>query len=199
MGPSSESQLQPAPASIPTPILTLPNCLVRAYHPQDAEQMVLAANSPLIAKNMRNTFPSPYTLDSANNWINLATSSPPMRNFGILAPDGQTFLGGVGLRPLVDIECRTYEVGYWIAPSAWGRGLATEVLKAFSRWAFETFEDVLRLEAGVFATNLASAKVLSKAGFVHEGTRRRAIWKNGEVLDIRIYGLLREECLGEQS
>ncbi|KAH8910623.1 acyl-CoA N-acyltransferase [Coniochaeta sp. PMI_546] len=197
MAPSSESQPQPTPIPIPTPILTLPNCLIRAYHPVDAEQMALAANSPLIAKNMRNTFPSPYTLDSANYWINLSTSTPPIRNFAIYSPDAQTFLGGIGLRPLEDVECRTYEIGYWIAPAAWGRGLATEALKAFSRWAFETFGDLLRLEAGVFATNEASGKVLSKAGFVHEGTRRRAIWKNGEVLDIRIYGLLREECLGE--
>lgn len=196
MGSLSESQVQPTSLPIPPPILTLPNCVIRAYHPQDAEQMAVAADSPLIAKNMRNTFPSPYTLDSANSWINLATTTPT-RNFGIVSPDGQTFLGGVGLRPLVDVECRTYEIGYWIAPAAWGRGLATEAVKGFSRWAFETFEDLLRLEAAVFATNEASEKVLRKCGFVHEGTRRRAIWKNGEVLDLKLYGLLREECLGE--
>lgn len=189
------SSQQPSSAPLPNPILTLPNCLIRPYHPTDASQLATAADNPLIACNMRNTFPSPYTLDSANGWITLATASPPILNFAIVGPDGKTFLGGIGLRSLTDIECRTMEVGYWIAEAAWGRGLATEALTAFSRWTFETFGEVLRLEAGVFAPNGASSRVLEKAGFTHEGTRRRAIFKNGKVLDIRIYGLLREECL----
>jgi RimJ/RimL family protein N-acetyltransferase len=158
--------------------------------------MALAANNPGIAKNMRNTFPNPYTLDSAKSWIGLSTSASPMLNFGIHSPDQAQFLGGIGLQPGTDIECRTYKVGYWIAPAAWGKGLATEALVGFCRWTFETFADVLRLEGEVFATNEASARVLTKAGFVHEGTRRGAIWKNGEVLDLKIFGLLREECLG---
>jgi RimJ/RimL family protein N-acetyltransferase len=159
--------------------------------------MAAAANTPLISRYMRNTFPNPYTLDSANAWISISTARLPLRNFAILSPDGQDFYGGIGLRPLEDVECRTCEVGYWIAPAAWGRGLATEALRGFSRWAFEQFRELLRLEAGVFSTNEASGKVLSKAGYTHEGTRRKAIWKNGEVLDIKIYSLLREECLGE--
>lgn len=197
---AATSEPQPQPTSLPNlpaPIVTLPNCVIRAFHPRDAGQMAVAANSPDIAKYMRNTYPYPYTLDSANYWINFATSASPMINFAICSPDGRDFLGSIGLRPGADIECRTYEVGYWIAPAAWGRGLATEVLRGFSRWAFETFGEVLRLEGCVFATNEPSSKVLAKVGFVHEGTRRRAVWKNGEVLDLKIYGLLREECLGE--
>ena len=198
--PSSQPQPQPQPTPlpVPTPILTLPNCLIRAYHPDDAEKVAAAANSPDIAKYMRNTYPYPYTVDNANYWINFANSASPLLNFGIYSPGDQAdFLGGIGLRAGADVECRTYEVGYWIAPAAWGRGLATEALKGFCRWSFETFGEVLRLEASVFATNEASSRVLGKAGFVHEGTRRRAVWKNGEVLDVKVFGLLREECLGE--
>lgn len=201
---TSEPQPQPTPLPIPTPILTLPNCVIRAYHPQDAEDMAVAANSPDIARYMRNTFPSPYTLDSARQWIEIATTttgapSPgsPTLNYGIYSPDGRRCLGGIGMRPCRDVECRTYEVGYWIAPAAWGRGMATAALTLFSRWAFETFPEVLRLEAQVFGNNDRSCRVLTKVGFAHEGTRRRAVWKNGEVLDLKIYGLLREECLGE--
>jgi len=203
MAPSSQPEPQPQPQPttplppVPAPIITLANCLIRAYHPSDAEKMAMAANSLDIAKNMRNTYPYPYTLENAHYWINFANSASPVLNFGIYSPDQDNFLGGIGLRAGADIECRTYEVGYWIAPAAWGRGLATEALKGFCRWAFETFGGVLRLEASVFATNEASSRVLGKAGFMHEGTRRSAVWKSGEVLDIKIFGLLREECLGE--
>lgn len=162
--------------------------------------MAVAANSPDIARYMRNTFPSPYTLDSARQMIELASapaSGSPRLHFGIFSPDGQLHLGGIGLKPGRDVECRTYEVGYWITPAAWGRGLATAALTAFSRWVFETFPEVLRLAACVYGNNDRSCRVLVKVGFVHEGTRRRAVWKNGEVLDLKEYGLLREECLGD--
>ena len=71
-----------------------------------------------------------------------------------------------GQMPEADIE-----IGYFLKPSAWGRGIATEACRRLLQFAFE--ESPLSV---VFATfdegNAASRKVLLKAGFIDCGTRR---------------------------
>jgi RimJ/RimL family protein N-acetyltransferase len=52
--------------------------------------------------------------------------------------------------------------------------------------------DITRLQAGIFNTNPASMRVLEKAGFVKEGIARKAIIKNGVVLDEHCYGLVKK-------
>ena len=49
--------------------------------------------------------------------------------------------------------------------------------------------------------NIASRRVLEKAGFPLEGTLRRSVYKNGEMLDSCIYALLhvREESSHDKA
>lgn len=69
----------------------------------------------------------------------------------------------------------------------------SEAVRGFTRWAFATYPDLLRIEATVFAPNEASKHVLKKAGFVKEGTRRLAIVKNGEQADEDMFSLIRSD------
>jgi RimJ/RimL family protein N-acetyltransferase len=153
----------------------------------DAQSLSEAANNPKIAQFMRNTFPYPYTIDDARKWISMTTSASPAYDFIICLPDNATVIGSIGLKPKTDIEYRTMEIGYWIREEQWGQGIATEALLAFSAWTFETFKHLLRLEAEVFAGNMASGRVLEKAGFEYEARRKWAIEKAGVVMDLMIY------------
>jgi RimJ/RimL family protein N-acetyltransferase len=167
-------------------------------HILDAPSIAREANNPLIAQWMRNLFPHPYTLLDAESWISIATTRLPLRDFAITRPDG-TYVGGIGLKPLADVESRTMEIGYWIGEAHWGAGIMTEAVVAFSRWSFETIPELLRLEACVFGGNEGSMVVLRKAGYTFEGRRRNAVFKNGKVLDFHIFALLREEYIGSQG
>ena len=62
----------------------------------------------------------------------------------------------------------------------------TEAVGAFSRHMLEE-RGFLRLEAPVFETNPASARVLEKNGYLLESTQRRAALKSGRVLDVWMY------------
>ncbi|KAI2465321.1 acyl-CoA N-acyltransferase [Annulohypoxylon bovei var. microspora] len=179
----------------PTPIVKTDKCYIRAYTPGDIPATAEAANHPEISQYMRNRFPYPYTLENAKFWIDFSMKGDPMVNFGIFAPDG-AFAGAIGLTPRDDTEYRTWEVGYWIAKSHWGKGIATSALKGFSAWAFKELPDLLRLEAGVFEGNDGSMKVLERAGYTKEGVRRKAICKKDKVMDLTLYSLLREEVEG---
>ncbi|KAF3016231.1 hypothetical protein E8E14_012069 [Neopestalotiopsis sp. 37M] len=175
-------------------IVTTDKCFVRPYAMSDAQVMAEAANHPEISRFMRNRFPFPYTLEDAESWINLSSQRDPRVNFCICLNDG-TYAGGIGLVPSdpKDTECRTWELGYWLAKEQWGKGITTAAVKGFCKWAFATFPDLYRLEAGVYEANDGSMKVLERVGFLREGVRRKAIFKFGEAWDVTMFGLLRDE------
>jgi len=74
------------------------------------------------------------------------------------------------------------EIGYWIGEPFWGRGIATEALVAVTGHAMET-HGLTRVYALPFAGNVASCRVLEKAGYVLEGRLRRSAIKDGRVTD----------------
>jgi RimJ/RimL family protein N-acetyltransferase len=83
-------------------------------------------------------------------------------------------------------------IGYWLAKPYWNRGIMTAAVTRFVAYAFAEL-DVVRLTAEVFAGNTASIRVLQKAGFTREGRLRRHRKKNGDLVDVLYFGLLRED------
>src|SRR5207245_1449014 len=106
-----------------------------------------------------------YTRADGEAWLALAAQSQPETNFAI-EYDGEA-VGGIGLRLGQDIERVTAEIGYWLGESVWGRGIATAALVGLTQYAFPTF-NLTRVFALPFADNLASRRVLEKAGFALE-------------------------------
>ncbi|KAF4948852.1 hypothetical protein FGADI_9342 [Fusarium gaditjirri] len=131
------------------PILHLRKCLVRAYNDQDTHSLAKAADNPRVAQWLCNTFPQPYTIKDAENWIRIANTPSQLRHFAICEASGSVVIGGIGLEARDDIHYRTMQIGYWICEEYWHRGIGTEVVSAFSDWAFENFGHLVRLEAEV--------------------------------------------------
>jgi RimJ/RimL family protein N-acetyltransferase len=50
-----------------------------------------------------------------------------------------------------------------------------------------------RLEAKAYEYNPLSINTLKRNGFTHEGTLRKASWRDGRYWDILVFGILREE------
>lgn len=107
------------------------------------------------------------------------------------------YIGALGVMPGDDVEYRTWELGYWLTPTAWGRGYMTEAVRGFTRWAFATWPALHRIEATPFAGNAPSCRLLGKCGFVEEGRRRGAAEKGGVVVDVVVFGLLRGDVEAE--
>ena len=87
---------------------------------------------------------------------------------------------------------RSASMGYCLDDAAWGHGYATEAAHALLQWAFDTL-DLNRVQAETDTRNAASARVLEKLGFVHEGTLREDCVVNSEVSDSWVYGLIRRQ------
>jgi len=101
----------------------------------------------------------------------------------------------VGIIEVFDInqKINMVTIGYFLAEAYWGKGIATESLKVLVRYLFENVE-VNRIQAEVMPENNESKKVLTKNGFIKEGTLRQASWWSGKgVVDLEVYGLLYQD------
>jgi RimJ/RimL family protein N-acetyltransferase len=164
--------------------------LLRPWAISDAEELALIADDKNIADNLRDVFPNPYSLDDAIHWLSAVIEQEgPKRYFAIIVND--RLAGSIGLTPKSDIYRKNAEVGYFIAPGFWNRGLTTEALKAITAYAFRTF-DIIRVYAEPFADNIGSRRVLEKAGFTHEATFKNYVIKNGVIKDSCIYSVSKE-------
>lgn len=146
------------------------------------------ANDPLVAQNLRDGFPNPYTLENATSFIeNASVSFDTQLNLCILFENEP--VGSIGVFPLNDVYKKSAEIGYWLAREQWGKGIMTEAILQATAKAFARF-DIVRIHAEVFSFNTASCRVLEKCGYTHEGTKRSSIYKNGCISDSEIYAII---------
>jgi ribosomal-protein-alanine N-acetyltransferase len=131
--------------------------------------MCAVADDFMVARWMTRAFPHPYTLRDAEEWIAISTSDARGCNYAIDV-DG-TVAGGIGLEPFGGERSGTAAFGYWLGRAYWGRGIGTDAARTLSDHALSAGR-LRRLDARVFAQNVASARVLEKAGFQLEGTLR---------------------------
>jgi RimJ/RimL family protein N-acetyltransferase len=168
--------------------IKLNKSLLREWKPADEKSLVKHANNRRIWRNLRDSFPHPYTLADAREWIEIANPVGPITNFAIVV-DGAA-VGGIGLMLKDDVFRRTAEIGYWLGEEFWGRGIVTEAVCAVTDYAFATF-DLCRVYAGVFEWNAASMRVLEKAGYEFECRMKKSVTKDGQTIDEVIYAVVR--------
>jgi ribosomal-protein-alanine N-acetyltransferase len=168
--------------------LVCATCTVRSFRTNDAESLAHHANDRAIWINLRDRFPHPYTLADAHAWIAHTTSAADSTSFAIDVAG--SVVGGIGLRMNDDVERVGAEIGYWVGREYWGRGIATDAVRAVTEHAFATHE-LTRVYALPFADNAASIRVLEKTGYLREGLLRRSAIKDGVVRDQLLYAVVR--------
>lgn len=161
---------------------------LRRWRLEDIDSLCEHANDADIAKNLRDAFPHPYTRADAETWIAKTTSGDFPNSFAITVDDRA--VGGIGLHPRFDIERCSAELGYWLGRPYWGRGLTTAAVRVVTAHAFEQL-GLLRVFALPFEENVASVRVLEKAGYVREGLLRCAAIKAGRPRNMFMYAIVR--------
>ncbi|WP_422734233.1 GNAT family N-acetyltransferase [Micromonospora sp. WMMD558] len=146
---------------------------LRLFRPEDAADTAAACADPQTQRFISG-LPSPYTEADARWWI---TEGAPAAwatggaAYAIADRTSDRLLGGIGLSNPVPTRNQA-EIGYWVAPWARGRGVATAATRALADRAFAT--GTARLELLTSGENVGSQRVALAAGFRHEGVRRDA-------------------------
>lgn len=165
-------------------------CRIRKWKLSDAKDLAMALSNKKIQDNLRDGLPYPYTEQDGMSYISAMLSADENETFAFaIIVDGKA-VGSIGVFHQGNIHRQTAELGYYIAEEYWGKGIMTEAVIQICEYVFEK-SDIIRIYAEPFAYNAASCRVLEKAGFQYEGTLRSNAVKNGKVIDMKMYALLK--------
>ena len=145
-------------------------------------------NDPLVNQFLESRFHR-TTEASLEAYVARFQGDPDHAFLAVVARDTETHIGNVKLGP-IDWNHRFADIGLLIGePAYWGRGIATEVIRLITRYAFDELH-LRKVTAGCYSTNRAAIRAFEKAGFVHEGLRKKQYQCNGESVDHVMLGLL---------
>ncbi|MEA4971528.1 MAG: GNAT family N-acetyltransferase [Candidatus Pelethousia sp.] len=166
-------------------------CMIRRWQVEDAAELAQALSNKNVQDNLRDGLPYPYTEADAADYISAMLAADPNETFAFAIVAENRVVGSIGVFRQGNIHFRTAEMGYYIAEPYWGRGLGASAVGQVCRYVFEN-TDILRIYAEPFASNAASCRILEKNGFAYEGTLRCNAQKNGALLDMKMYALIKE-------
>jgi RimJ/RimL family protein N-acetyltransferase len=170
--------------------LVADRCLLRPPTADDADSIARHVGNRAVSVNLRDRVPYPYTLADAVRWIGSSQAQDPVTSF-IIDVAGAA-VGGIGLVLGTDIERISAELGYWLGEEYWGRGIATVAIRRICEYGFGEL-GLVRIFALPMGHNVASHRVLEKAGFIREGILRNACIKDGKILDEIMYAKIKGE------
>jgi ribosomal-protein-alanine N-acetyltransferase len=108
----------------------------------------------------------------------------------VYSKEDDSFLGAGGLNDLSK-EHKKAEIGFWLQPEFWGKGLMTETMPLIFNYAFQSI-GLHRIEGFVETENIGCKKALAKLQFTLEGTMQDCEIKNDTFISVSIYAKLNE-------
>jgi ribosomal-protein-alanine N-acetyltransferase len=150
--------------------------------------MLVLASDRQVWRNLTDGFPHPYTAEAYRRWLDFVASE--RGRYSLAVEIEGRLAGGIALLERDDIYRFSVILAYWLARPHWGRGIMTAAVRTLCVWAW-AHGPWVRIQADILGWNSASGRVLEKVGFVVEGRRPRAIFKDGEFTDEILYALYR--------
>lgn len=112
-------------------------------------------------------------------------------SFAIFHNQTDELIGGVELSNVLFWPKQSATIGYWISERYAGQGYATELAKTMASWAFKSL-NLVKIESATLVSNMASQRVLIKAGFIKEGLSQSYGEINGLYQDHILWGLVKQ-------
>lgn len=110
----------------------------------------------------------------------------------IKTPQGWVPIGNVRIFN-IELQNRNAELGIMIGEKQyWNQGYGSETMRLMLKHGFNTL-NLHRISLWVDAHNLGGIRAYEKAGFVHEGRKRQAVFQDGRYYDLLLMGILRTE------
>ncbi len=166
------------------------DCSIRKWSLTDAAELAANLSNKKVQDNLRDGLPYPYTEKDAEEYITAMINADPDKTFAFAIVLDDKVVGSISVFRSENIHCRTAELGYYIGEPYWGKGIMTNAVRRTCEYVF-SHSDILRIFAEPFSYNIASCRVLEKSGFQFEGLLRKNAVKNGKIVDMKMYALVR--------
>ena len=135
------------------PVLETERLVLRAPRLGDAKTVAMLANDRRIAENTAR-LPHPYRVADAEDFI--ATANFGNETVFFITLRNGTLIGACGY---TQVDRHPPEIGYWLGVKHWGKGYATEAVRAILRWAETPTTCIIHPE------NTSSLRVAAKCGY----------------------------------
>ncbi len=181
------------------PIVMGKNVMLREYRQDDLPEIRKWVNDASTTKHLSTTFWPPQTLVDTQQFIERMLESSHMAcNFVIANPQNQRYIGQLDLFR-IDWKLRCGTLGMVIGNAEdRGHGLGTEALGLLLGYAFLTL-GLERVELDVDVGNQCAIRCYAKAGFVMEGIKRHAYFRDGDFCDMGFMSVLKGEWMARQE
>lgn len=158
-------------------------------------ELAYHANDKRISVYLRESFPYPYTINYAKAFISYCIQNKCVE-FGICIDD--ICVGCIGATFFDDVYSHNVEIGYWISPKYWGKGIMSHVIPTFCQYLFQYY-DIHKIYAIVISENISSIKLLEKTHFTKEGYFKEYIYKDNKYYDAVFYSILEDNDGNKKS
>lgn len=136
---------------------------------------------------LSNRLPYPYTEENADWWLNMVSEKEGKSGiFRSVRVDGE-IVGNITVEQKEDVFVKDAELGYLLLPDMWSKGIMSEAVRRICEIAFKEL-DIVRITGQVYEPNVASRRVLEKNGFELEGLLKKAVFKEGKIWNLCVYG-----------
>lgn len=163
---------------------------LRDWRAEDAPALEPVCGRPEICRFT--SVPSTYERSTTEAWIkgvNAAREAGTTLALAITETGTEMPVGNVNLVRF-SADGRMAALGYWLAPAARNRGLATCAAGLLCRWGFDALKLAL-IELAIQPENAASHRVAQRLGATSRGLRRNSHYADGRWWDMMIYVLMR--------
>jgi RimJ/RimL family protein N-acetyltransferase len=171
----------------------------RAPTRSDLPQFVAWLNDPEVIAGLLVALP--MSLEDEEAWFTGMLNRPLAEHSMVIEiqqGEDWTAVGTCGFHNF-DWRARAAEVGIFIGEkSLWNQGYGSEAMALLLRHGFNTL-NLNRIALDVYETNPRAIRAYEKVGFVHEGRKRQAMYKDGSYIDILIMSVLRSEWKEDQE
>ena len=172
------------------PILKGQSVLLRALEQADVSD-VLAVFADADAMGRWNPMNSIADAEAFIQKADLGFARRQRFRWGIADKGTNRIIGSCALF-FVDIDRCRGEIGFALAPSRWGQGIASDAVATMINFIFQTV-GLHRLEAFTRPENARSSRLLERLGFQKEGYLRQRYRVDGAAVNAVVYGLLAPE------
>lgn len=167
---------------------------LREFKPQDAQAKLTLEkdNRDFFEKFSMTRYPDFYTLAVQREVIEIGIEKREdgqEENFGIFKIEDDRLMGTISLFQIFRGPLQSAFLGYALDKVHNNKGYTTEAVKLIVDYAFRHLH-LHRIEAGVMPHNIASIRVLEKAGFHKEGIAKSNVKINGKWEDHQVLAII---------
>lgn len=163
--------------------------MLRDFKPEDVQALIKGLNDPLVTKYLSSRLPKPYTQADAMWWIDGGFKQDQFAQ--AIVYKGQ-MIGSVGVyfnsSELPKTHPKSAEIGYWLLPEFWARGVASKAVLALCDLVFARF-DVSQIVNPVSEPNKRSIRVMEKCGFRLLKVATDSVIHDGQSHNEWVFGL----------